>query len=42
MLWGGGRGVGLDNRAGIAEHALFIDMARDVIVAGADGVRHLR
>ncbi len=32
----------LNTRAGIAEHGLFINMARDVIVAGADGVRHLR
>lgn len=32
----------LQARAGIAEHGLFIDMARDVIVAGADGIRHLR
>ncbi len=32
----------LKSRAGIAEHGLFIGMARDVIVAGADGIRHLR
>lgn len=32
----------LQARAGIAEHGLFIDMARDVIVAGADGICHLR
>ncbi len=32
----------LQARAGIAEHGLFIDMARDVIVADADGIRHLR
>ncbi len=32
----------LNVRAGIAEHGLFIGMARDVIVAGAEGVRHLR
>ncbi len=32
----------LNARAGIAEHGLFIGMARDVIVAGADGIRHLR
>ena len=42
MPRGGGWGVGLDIRAGIAEHGLFINMARDVIVAGADGVRHLQ
>jgi ribose 5-phosphate isomerase A len=27
-------------RAGIVEHGLFIDMAHDVIVASADGIRH--
>ncbi len=32
----------LNSRAGIAEHGLFIGMVRDVIVAGVDGVRHLR
>lgn len=32
----------LSHRAGIVEHGLFIDLATDVIVAGADGVRHLR
>ena len=32
----------LNARAGIAEHGLFIGMARDVIVAGAEGMRHLR
>ena len=32
----------LNARAGIAEHGLFIGMARDVLVAGAGGVRHLR
>ena len=32
----------LQARAGIAEHGLFIDMARDVIVADARGIRHLR
>jgi len=32
----------LKSRAGIAEHGLFIGLARDVIVAGADGIRHLR
>ena len=42
MPRGGGWGVGLDIRAGIAEHGLFINMARDMIVAGADGVRHLQ
>ena len=32
----------LQARAGIAEHGLFIGMARDVIVADAHGIRHLR
>ncbi|MCY3980094.1 MAG: ribose-5-phosphate isomerase RpiA [Chloroflexi bacterium] len=32
----------LEARAGIVEHGLFIGMARDVVVAGVDGVRHLR
>jgi ribose 5-phosphate isomerase A len=31
----------LDARAGIVEHGLFIGLATEVIVAGADGVRHL-
>jgi ribose 5-phosphate isomerase A len=31
----------LDVRAGIVEHGLFIGLATEVIVAGADGVRHL-
>jgi len=29
-------------RTGIVEHGLFLDMAQDVFIAGADGVRHLR
>ena len=29
-------------RAGIVEHGLFVGMARDVVVAGAEGLRHLR
>lgn len=32
----------LNSRAGIVEHGLFIGMARDVVVADAGGVRHLR
>lgn len=32
----------LESRAGIVEHGLFIGMARDVVVAGVDGVQHLR
>ncbi len=32
----------LNSRAGIVEHGLFIGMARDVVVSGAGGLRHLR
>lgn len=32
----------LNARAGIVEHGLFIGMARDVVAAGAGGLRHLR
>ncbi len=32
----------LNARAGIVEHGLFIGMAHDVVVAGADDLRHLR
>lgn len=32
----------LEARAGIVEHGLFIEMARDVVVAGGDGVRQLK
>ena len=32
----------LNARAGIVEHGLFIGMSSDVVVAGVDGVRHLR
>jgi ribose 5-phosphate isomerase A len=31
----------MDARAGIVEHGLFLGLITDVIVAGADGVRHL-
>ena len=31
----------VNQRAGIPEHGLFLDLATDVIVAGKDGVRHL-
>ena len=31
----------LGARAGIVEHGLFLGIANDVIVAGADGIRHL-
>jgi ribose 5-phosphate isomerase A len=32
----------LNGRAGIVEHGLFLNLATDVIVAGAGGIRHLR
>ncbi len=32
----------LNGRAGIVEHGLFIGLAHDVIVAGREGVRHLK
>jgi ribose 5-phosphate isomerase A len=32
----------LNARAGIVEHGLFLGLATDVIVAGRDGLRHLR
>jgi len=32
----------MNERAGIVEHGLFLGLATDVIVAGAEGVRHLR
>jgi ribose 5-phosphate isomerase A len=32
----------LNNRAGIVEHGLFIDLATDLIVADEHGVRHLK
>jgi len=32
----------LADRPGIAEHGLFLDMATDVIIAGAEGIRVLR
>ncbi len=32
----------LDSRAGIVDHGLFIGLATDLIIAGTDGVRHLR
>jgi ribose 5-phosphate isomerase A len=31
----------LADRPGIAEHGLFLDMATEVVVAGADGIRVL-
>jgi ribose 5-phosphate isomerase A len=32
----------LNGRAGIVEHGLFLGLAHDVIVAGNDGIRHLK
>ena len=32
----------LSGRAGIVEHGLFLGLARDVIVAGKEGIRHLK
>jgi ribose 5-phosphate isomerase A len=32
----------LNRRAGVVEHGLFIGLVTDVIVAGANGVRHLK
>ncbi len=34
--------IRLKDRAGIVEHGLFIGMTGDVVVAGEDGLRHLR
>jgi ribose 5-phosphate isomerase A len=34
-------GSRMDARAGIVEHGLFLGLVHDVIVAGAEGVRHL-
>ena len=31
----------LNSRTGIVEHGLFLDLATDLIVAGAEGVRHI-
>jgi len=32
----------LNERAGIVEHGLFLGLATDVIVAGSQGIRHLK
>lgn len=37
-----GLALALEARAGILEHGLFMGLASDVIVAGSEGVRHLR
>ncbi len=36
----GALGARLDRRAGIVEHGLFLGLATDLLVAGADGVEH--
>jgi ribose 5-phosphate isomerase A len=38
------RGLGrtLADRAGIVEHGLFLGLATDLVIAGSDGIRHLR
>lgn len=38
----GGVADRLDRRAGIVEHGLFLGLAHDVIVAGGEGIRHLK
>jgi len=32
----------LSTHPGIVEHGLFLDMATDVVVAGADGIHELK
>jgi ribose 5-phosphate isomerase A len=32
----------LDGRAGIVEHGLFLGLATEVIIAGVDGIRHIK
>jgi ribose 5-phosphate isomerase A len=32
----------LNQRAGIVEHGLFLELTNDVIVASADGICHLK
>jgi ribose 5-phosphate isomerase A len=32
----------LNGRAGIVEHGLFLGLASDVVVAGKEGIRHLK
>ena len=34
--------AGLGDRAGIVEHGLFLGLAKDVIVSGVKGIRHLK
>ena len=38
----GGIAAGLNGRAGIVEHGLFLGLASDVILAAEDGIRHLK
>ena len=37
----GGLAARIRARAGIVEHGLFVGLTSDLIVAGADGLRHL-
>jgi ribose 5-phosphate isomerase A len=37
-----GLALKLEARAGIVEHGLFLNLAQDVIVAGSEGIRHLK
>jgi ribose 5-phosphate isomerase A len=37
-----GLALKLEARAGIVEHGLFINLAQDVIVAGPEGIKHLK
>jgi ribose 5-phosphate isomerase A len=37
-----GLGRTLADRAGIVEHGLFLGLATDLVIAGSDGIRHLR
>jgi ribose 5-phosphate isomerase A len=37
-----GLSAALNSRAGIVEHGMFLGLTHDVIVAGADGIRHIR
>jgi ribose 5-phosphate isomerase A len=32
----------LNQRVGIVEHGLFLGLATDLIIAGRDGVRHIK
>jgi len=32
----------LNSRAGIMEHGLFLDITSEAIIAGQDGIKHLK